>query len=148
MIKLERMESYTPQDLADLGELLLSLSEKFSGAPLNEEILANILADKNAVEIVARDSEKSGKIVGAATLSTVYSLDVERNAYLMSFVVSAETQGQGVGGKIWDEMLNWCRERGIKRLDFSSNEKRESAQHFYLKRGARIYETNFFMKEI
>jgi GNAT superfamily N-acetyltransferase len=142
------MRQFSAQDLADFGALLPTLSTKFSDAAIDEKTLQNILDDKNAVEIVARDTAKSGQIVGCATLSTVYSLDVGRNAYLMTFIVNPLAQGQSVGGKIWDEILNWCREKNLPRLDFSSNARRESAQHFYLKRGAKIYETNFFIKEI
>jgi GNAT superfamily N-acetyltransferase len=145
VVEIARLSKYSSQDAADIGRLMPTLSEELSSQPINEKSLREIISAPNAVQLVAR---LNGKIVGVATLSTIYSLDVGRNAYLMAFIVDPETQGQGVGGQLWNEMLSWCHDQGIKRLEFTSGSKREAAQHFYLKRGVKIKDTNFFRLEI
>lgn len=141
MITIERMTDFTDQDIEDLGKLNLVFSEEAS--PINVEVLREVCDNPNHyVQIVARDD---GQIVGSATLSVlIKALSGERVAYLEEFAVSPQTQGKGVGGKIWDEMLAWCRDNELPKMEFTSKPSRVAAQNFYLKRGAVIRETNVF----
>lgn len=141
MITIERMTDFTDQDIEDLGKLNLVFSEEAS--PINVEVLREVCDNPNHyVQIVARDD---GQIVGSATLSVlIKALSGERVAYLEEFAVSPQAQGKGVGGKIWDEMLAWCRDNGLPKMEFTSKPSRVAAQNFYLKRGAIIRETNVF----
>lgn len=141
MITIERMTDFTDQDIEDLGKLNLVFSEEAS--PINVEVLREVCDNPNHyVQIVARDD---GQIVGSATLSVlIKALSGERVAYLEEFAVSPQAQGKGVGGKIWDEMLAWCRDNGLPKMEFTSKPSRVAAQNFYLKRGAVIRETNVF----
>ena len=88
------------------------------------------------------------EILGMATVSVVFGAGIRKNAYLEDFVVSSAARGKGVGGAIWGEILEWAREKGCSKLEFTSGKGREAAQAFYLHRGAEIYGTNFFQKEI
>ena len=93
-------------------------------------------------------AEDGGEILGMATVSVVFGAGIRKNAYLEDFVVSSAARGKGVGGAIWEEILEWAREKECAKLEFTSGKGREAAQEFYLHRGAEIYETNFFQKEV
>lgn len=91
---------------------------------------------------------EDGEILGMATASVVFGAGIRKNAYLEDFVVSSEARGKGVGGMIWEEIIRWGQEKECRKLEFTSGRGREAAQKFYLNRGAEIYETNFFQREL
>jgi len=140
MITIERLSSYTPDDAAAIGRLLPALSSKFNDDPVDETLLREIIASPHHEQLVARFD---GKIVGTATLSITIGTGAGRKAYLEDFVVDADTQGQGIGGAIWDEISKWCNEHNVS-LFFTSNAKKQAAHHFYLAHGATIYDTTVF----
>ena len=146
MIKIERMTSYTKRDLADLAKLMRELSAKFAGE-IDSRILDEIVNSSERVQIVARDDE-TGRIVGAATLTKLIGPAAGRAARLDDFVVDSAIRGAGLGAKIWDEMIRWCRENNLTRLEFTSRPERTAAHQFYLKHGAVIRETTQFRVEI
>ena len=145
MIAVKRIYKYSENLAVELGKLLTSLSEKMTGNPVHKESVERILASNCHELFVAYDGDN---IVGASVLSLVMGIDENfkngPNAYLESFVVDSNCQGKGVGQKIWNEMLTWCKEKGVNKLEFTSNAKRHSAHEFYRKNGATIYDTCFF----
>ena len=90
---------------------------------------------------------EDGKILGMASVTIIMGAGVGKNVYLEDFVVSSEARGKGVGGKIWEEIIKWGKEKGAKRLEFTCGNGRDIAQAFYKNHGAEIYETNFFRLE-
>lgn len=144
-ITVETLTSYSEKDARDIGLLLTHLSDKFDGSTVPEEVLQNIISSPHHAQLVARDS--SGKIVGAATVSVIMGAGSAKNAWLEDFVVDTSLQGFGIGGKLWDAVVDWCKSKGARNLNFTSRPSREAAQAFYLKRGAVVRETNFFRKK-
>lgn len=142
---VEKLTRYSPKDAAELGQLMPSLSHSHDGSPIDEELLSDIINSPSHDIIVAR---LNGTIVGTATLNLLMGPTAERIAYLEDFVTDANVQERGIGSKIWDAILEWCEEKGTKRLEFTSNPSRQAAHKFYLDRGATIYETDVFRKEI
>lgn len=145
MITIERMNNFSDQDLKDLAKLGHSLFD-FDGQ-IDTKVLDFIISHPEShVQIVARSD---GRIVGAATLSIVSgALVAGNNAYLQDFAVSSEIQNQGIGGRIWDEMITWCKENQVQRLEFTSRPAYTDAHKFYEKRGATIRETDAFKVDI
>jgi GNAT superfamily N-acetyltransferase len=149
MITIERLAQYSKNDAADIGRLMAILTEKANGEPTDEKLLRNIIESPRHEQFVARN--ETGRIVGTATLSEVLGPFVGgggRMAYLEEIVVDPEIRGAGIGGKLWDEMLAWCHERGIKRMEWTSNPSRKAVYDFYIKRGAYVRDTAFFRLEI
>lgn len=140
MVTIERLASYSKQDAADIGKLMPTLSSKFSADPVDEHLLQQIIASPDHEQIVAR---LDGHIVGCATLSMTMGVGAGRKAYLEDFVVDPTIQGQGIGSKLWDEIITWCTERKLK-LFFTSSPAKEAAHKFYLSRGATIRDTSVF----
>lgn len=144
-IVIEKLIAYSNQDAADLGQLMTSLSTSTDGKPVDRQLLLDIINSPWHDMIVAR---LGGKIVGAATLSLLLGPVAKRIAYLEDFVTDQTVQGQDIGSQLWDAMLEWCRKKGARRLEFTSNPARQAAHQFYLKRGAVTYDTTVFHKEI
>lgn len=140
MVTIERLTTYSPNDAAAIGKLLPALSSRFTDDPVDETLLKEIIGSPHHEQIVARID---GTIVGTATLSITIGTGAGHKAYLEDFVVSPDTQGQGVGSAIWDEITKWCTERNVG-LFFTSNAKKEAAQRFYVNHGATIRDTNVF----
>lgn len=143
---IEILTTCDPHDAAAIGALLPHLSTNFTDAPIAAPLLQDIIASPYHDQLVARDT--SGRIVGTATLTVTMGAAVGRNAWLEDFVVDPELQGSGIGGKLWDQMLEWCRDHDVKNLGFTSNPTRRAAHAFYLKRGAVIRDTSYFKKSI
>lgn len=91
---------------------------------------------------------EGGEILGMATMSVNFEAVHSKIAYLEDFVVSSAARGKGVGGAIWDKLIEWSKEKGCTRLEFTCGEGREVAQSFYKTHGAEVYNTNFFRKEL
>jgi ribosomal protein S18 acetylase RimI-like enzyme len=140
MIKIERLKKFEHADAVGIGKLGPSLSARFDDSPISDDILKSIVESPSHVQIVARD--ENGKIVGAATMSTVYAPFAGRIGYLEEIVVDANTQGGGIGGKLWDELVAWSREQGLDRIEFTSRKDRTATHAFYEKRGAFVRESN------
>lgn len=145
-ISIETLTQYSDPDAADIGHLLAHLSNTFDGQPVGENTLRSIIESPYHDQLVARD--KSGKIIGTLTISQTMGAGVVRKAWLEDFIVDPSLQGAGVGSKLWDALLDWCRDHDVHQLDFTSRPTKEAAQHFYLKRGAIIRDTNYFRKII
>jgi GNAT superfamily N-acetyltransferase len=60
--------------------------------------------------------------------------------FLEDFVTNPEVRGRGIGDKVWQEMLTWCRENDVN-LSFTSKPSRELAHKFYKNHGAEIRNT-------
>jgi GNAT superfamily N-acetyltransferase len=125
-----------------MGHLLTSLSDTFDGSPISEQTLRNIIESPFHDQLVARD--ETGTIIGMLTVSITIGAGVHRGAWLEDFVVDQSAQGTGVGGKLWDALIEWCRAHDARKLDFTSKPTKVAAQQFYLKRGAVVRDTNYF----
>ena len=117
----------------DRGEIPKEWFDEIINSPYHDMLLA---------------TDEQGKIQGIATLSIIMGPLIRKNAYLEDFVTDKDCRGQGIGTALWEAMLQWAKAKNCKELNFTSGHGRESAQEFYKRRGAEIYDTNFFRKEI
>lgn len=145
-ITIERLEKFDKKDAATIGKLGPSLSPRFGDGSIDDNLLKSIIESPLHAQIVARD--ENGKIVGAATMSTVFAAFAGRIGYLEDVVVDASAQGAGIGGKLWDEIVAWSREIGLDRIEFTSRKDRAATHAFYEKRGAFVRESNPYRFEL
>ncbi|MBR3386444.1 GNAT family N-acetyltransferase [Candidatus Saccharibacteria bacterium] len=142
-MQITKLTKYDPATATRIRELLIQLSR--SGKDRGEiprEWFEDLIASPFHDMLLAIDD--SGKIQGIATLSVIMGPIVRRLAYLEDFVTDESVRGQGVGSLLWDAMLDWAREHHCSELNFTSGTGREAAWAFYQKKGASIYDTNFF----
>lgn len=142
-MNIKILTEYSEETANRIRELLIQLSR--SGKDRGEipkEWFNNLIASPYHDMLVAYDD--NDKIIGIATLSIIMGPIVRKVAYLEDFVTDASLRGQGIGTSLWNAMLDWAKEKGCTELCFTSGHGREAAQAFYLKRGAEIYDTNYF----
>lgn len=141
------LSEYSPTVVQRIRELLVQLSRSGKDrGEIPEQWFTDLINSDSHDMLLAYDDDD--KIVGIATLSVTMGPITRKNAYLEDFVTDTSVRGQGVGSALWDEMLKWAAAKGCKNLVFTSGHGREQAQQFYLKKGAEIYDTNFFRKSI
>jgi len=141
---IERLETYREADAAGIGRLMPFLSEKLSDEPVAEDILRTIIESPHHDQLVAKID---GLIVGAATMNLLMGPGVHKQGYLEDFVTDPEVRGQGIGDRVWQAMIDWCKEQDVD-LSFTSNPSREEAHRFYLSHGAEIRETSVFQVSV
>ena len=142
-MNIKILTEYSEETANRIRELLIQLSR--SGKDRGEipkEWFNNLIASPYHDMLVAYDD--NDKIIGIATLSIIMGPIVRKVAYLEDFVTDASLRGQGIGTSLWNAMLDWAKEKGCTELCFTSGHGREAAQAFYLKRGAEIYDINYF----
>jgi len=144
-ISIERLSTYTEVDAVDLGILRNALSSKRSDSPLTEKRVRKIVDQPDRLLVAARAHE-TGRIVGCETLVTNPIMEAEAGepdefAWLGFVSTHPEYRGHGIVKRVTIEGLNWCMERGIENIKFTSNPynlERENARAFYIKYGAVI----------
>ena len=142
-MKIEPLTEYNKETANRIRELLIQLSRSGKDRGEIPEAWFNDLIKSDSHDmLLAKDD--AGSIIGIATLSIIMGPIVRRVAYLEDFVTDSTLRGQGVGSKLWNAMLDWAKEKHCTELNFTSGHGREAAQEFYKKRGAEVYDTNFF----
>lgn len=143
---IKRLDKYTKETADRVRELLIQLSRSGKDkGEIPEAWFNDIIASPWHDLLIAEDD---GKIIGLAAMSVTMGPGIKKNAYLEDFVTDKEVRGKGVGSALWNEMLNWAKEKGCERLEFTCGNSREAAQAFYKSKGTEVYDTNFFRKEL
>ena len=146
-MNIKPLTEYTPKTANRIRELLIQLSRSGKDrGEIPEQWFNNLITSDYHDMLIAYDDNE--KIIGIATLSIIMGPIVRKIAYLEDFVTDESVRGQGVGDALWQEMLKWAKDKGCTELNFTSGHGRETAQAFYQKRGAEIYDTNFFRKTL
>lgn len=82
--------------------------------------------------------ELDGKTVGFALYYTNYSTWKGRCLYLEDFFILPEYRRGGWGEKLFQEVVNVAKQRGVKRMDWQVLEWNEPAISFYKKQQATL----------
>ncbi|MEK9196427.1 MAG: GNAT family N-acetyltransferase [Patescibacteria group bacterium] len=140
-ITVESISDSSVETVDQLNNVLVQLSaESAVSAPRLQKIIESETADI----IIAKDGEK---IVGMATVNIIQKL-ASSKAELEDFVVDSDQRGKGIADKLWLAMVEWCKAKDVKEIEFTSRASRTAAQKFYAKMGAEIRETNVFRYKI
>ena len=134
---VEKVVTYTPQDLADLDALMHELS---ATSFCNEELLNNALNDANVHVYVIRDEEH---IVATGTLCIKHTLEFTI-ADIESVVVSSLFRGRGYGKELMTAMIEAAKGFGAHHIQLTSNPGRVAANRLYQELGFGRYETNCY----
>lgn len=146
MIEIKYLTEYTPEIAERVRELLIQLSRSGKDkGEIPEQWFLDVIASPWHDMILAYDGDR---IVGMASLSVTMGAGIRKNAYLEDFVVDSEIRTGGVGTALWNEMMKWGKKKDCAKMEFTCGNGREVAQTFYKKRGAEIYQTNFFRIEL
>ena len=142
-MKIELLTKYDKKTADRIRELLIQLSRSGKDrGEIPESWFTDLISSPSHDMLLAYDD--TGRIIGIATLSIIVGPIVRKVAYLEDFVTDSSVRGQGVGNALWLAMLEWAKAKNCTELNFTSGHGREAAQAFYQRRGAEIYDTNFF----
>jgi GNAT superfamily N-acetyltransferase len=137
-----KLRDAKPSDAARLTELI-----HFLGHEIGEKaVRKNIAALKNAGEtpLVATLDKKVVGMIGLHRMATIHrDAPVGRIPVL---VVAKEAQGLGLGRLLVDAAEQWCRKKGCKLIEVTSNDRRASAHAFYRHMGYERSSIRFFKK--
>jgi GNAT superfamily N-acetyltransferase len=127
-----KIREATEGDVEALANLMTEL-----GYPSKVEEMSRrfegISADPSYGTLVA---ERDGRVVGKAGvhLQRTYEANGEV-ARIMSFVVSSEERGQGVGRGMISAVEDWARSRGAEEIMLTAHKRRAGAHEFYRRMG-------------
>ena len=142
-IRVKTLTKYDEKTADRIRELLIQLSRSHKDrGEIPKQWFDDLIASPSHDLLIAVDDD--GEIYGIATLSIIMGPIVRKAAYLEDFVVDESARGHGLGSILWTAMLSWAKGKGCTELCFTSGKGRETAQKFYLNKGAEIYDTNFF----
>ncbi len=134
---IEELNSYTPQDLADLDALMHELS---ATSFCNEVLLNDALNDANVHVYVIRDE---GHIVATGTLCIKHTLEFTI-ADIESVVVCSKCRGRGYGKELMTAMVEAAEKMNVHHIQLTSNPARVAANQLYQELGFERYETNCY----
>lgn len=91
--------------------------------------------------------EDNEDIIGFANLMTVFSVWSEGFALIIDDIyIKSEKQGKGLGRKAMEEIENYARSKGYKRLQFQSEETNPGAKAFYTALGYEPAAMSFYVR--
>lgn len=132
-----------PDDAEALAEALVGLVPQLSRSnpPPSLDEVRGILAHEAITQFLARDD--AGRIVGVSTLAT-FPIPTGWRAWVEDVIVDEAVNGQGIGRRLTEAMIDRARELGCKTVDLTSRPSREAANHLYRKVGFVQRETNVY----
>jgi len=136
-IRVRRAAEADLPELVELLRLLFTLEADFRFDPERQRRgLVAMLADPARRLVLA--VEAGGAVIGMATGQLLVSTAEGGPACVVEDVVVAATwRGQGLGGRMLDQVAAWARDRGATRLQLVADRENEPALRFYDRRGWR-----------
>jgi GNAT superfamily N-acetyltransferase len=135
--------------IAELNRYLFDLSKQNFDPSLRQswqdtdevnKYFRDVFDDPNALFIVAVDEDK---LVGYLS-GRIRNMDSYRemvpSAELENMMVLPEYQRKGIGGKLLDTFLSWCKVNGIRNVAASVYAKNTSGLDFYKHKGFESYD--------
>lgn len=112
---------------------------------IEKEDVKSIIESKGTFLLLAKDS--NNYIVGTMTLVT-FTIPTSKKAFIEDVVVDSKSQGLGIGRLLLEAGIALAKEKGVKRIELSSNPARIAANQLYQKLGFEIRETNFYRLQL
>jgi len=137
-----KLRDAKPADAPRLVELI-----RFLGHDINKkQVRKNLAALKKAGEtpLVATLDKKVVGLIGLHVMTTIHrDSPVGR---IPALVVAKEAQGMKLGRLLVDAAEQWCRKKGCKLIEVTSNDRRADAHAFYRHMGYERTSIRFFKK--
>lgn len=137
-----------PDDAERLTEALVGLVPQLSRSnpppPLDA---VRAMLDHQAISQFLAVDEGDGRIVGVSTLA-VFPIPTGNRAWVEDVIVDEAVNGQGIGRRLTEAMLDRARELGCVTVDLTSRPSREAANALYRKVGFVERETNVYRYQL
>ncbi|MDA8277394.1 MAG: GNAT family N-acetyltransferase [Actinomycetota bacterium] len=136
---IEIAKEFSELLLEELNRLIPQLSR--SSGPMSKDNLSEIIADRDATLIVARDDANTA--VGMLTL-VVFRIPTGIRAWIEDVVVDESARGKSVGALLVQRANEIASARGAKSIDLTSRPDREAANRLYVREGFELRKTNVY----
>ena len=146
MIEIGPVMEYDGDVAEAMGKLRAQLSSRHDGSAIDREKIEELIESPYHDILIAADE---GKVVGMVIVSVVLAT-LDRNVYMEDLVVDSECRGKGIGGMLLEAVKDWGRNKGCRRLEFTSSNRdgKAGARGFYESHGAEVRETDFYRVEL
>jgi ribosomal protein S18 acetylase RimI-like enzyme len=144
-MQIERIREATDEYVAALERLVPQLST--SVAPPTPEEVAEMVTSPAIVQLIARDPERGGQIVGTLTLA-MFRIPTGLRAWIEDVIVDNESRGKGIGDALTRAALESARAAGARTVDLTSRPSREAANRLYLRVGFVPRDTNVYRYDL
>jgi GNAT superfamily N-acetyltransferase len=122
-----RIRDATPADAPHLVELI-----RFLGHEIDEKSVRRNLAALKKTDETALVATLGKDVVGLCGVAARVMIHREAPIGRISpLVVDEKAQGHGIGRMLVEAAEDWCRERGCKLVEVTSNDRRTAAHAFY-----------------
>ena len=136
---IEHVAQFDSALIAPIADMLAQLTAR--EYPFGEQELRAIVEDSASQLFVMRDDER---IMGMLTLGH-YTSPTGRKVWVEDVVVSAEYRGEGLGRKLINHAIEYCRENlSPCTLMLTSNPARVAANELYRTSGFEPKQTNVY----
>lgn len=116
---------------SDLDQIMIIEGESFTTPWSKESFILEITDNKLAKYIIA---ELDGKVVGYGGIWLI--LD---EGHITNIAVGRDYRGKGVGNKVMEALINYCKEKEIRNMTLEVRESNIIAQNLYKKYGFLEY---------
>lgn len=139
---------YTPDDKEGAKRVVLAGFNDFGFAYQREydfdiDDPKKYYIDQGGMFYVIKDS---GKVIGTIAIINKGNHVAE----LKRLYVKKKYQGQGLGSKLFDTAIHFCKNNGFTKIEFETNKKFTKAHALYQRRGFRIVkedENSYYMEK-
>ena len=121
----------------DTETLLLARNpgEFCTTAEREEAVIEGVLADTDSTWFVA---EYEGRLVGQCSVGLVRRYQRYRHRAEVAFVILKDYQDLGIGGKMMEECIKWCREKEVTQIELDVVTANQKALSMYLGFGFEV----------
>lgn len=99
------------------------------------EFIKNILDDDGSDWFVA---EYDGKVIGQCSVGLVSKYEKYRHRAEVTFVILKDYWGMGIGGKLIQHCIDWCRDKNVSQIELSVVADNTRAINLYEKFGFKV----------
>jgi ribosomal protein S18 acetylase RimI-like enzyme len=142
---IEQIREATDEYVAALARLVPQLTT--SVPPPSREQVTQMVTSPAIVQLIARDPECDGWIVGTLTLA-MFRIPTGLRAWIEDVIVDTGSRGKGVGEALTRAALEKAREAGARTVDLTSRPSREAANRLYVRVGFVRRETNTYRYDL
>ena len=139
LIEYKKLQS---GDDSKFTELVLLFNKEFESPNLNDVNSENIAKLLNNPNFACFSAQVDNKIVGGLTAYELEMYDREGSSmYLYDLAVTREFQRNGIGSRLVNVLIDYCKSKDIKELFVQADEVDQHAIEFYKKIGGEQSKT-------
>jgi GNAT superfamily N-acetyltransferase len=123
------------ENMVELLGILFSLEADFTPDPARQRRALRLILDSPDVGLLLVATSDARVIGMVSILFTVSTAEGGPVAWLEDMVVSPERRHRGIGSRLLDAAVSFCRERGHRRITLLTDATNDGAQRFYQRKG-------------